>query len=75
MAGNVIYPQTDFTAQLKLFLITQGSRSPEQLDIIDILTKLQVLKWLSNPNGSYHLLETWDSERFLSKYLNAPKKF
>ena len=38
------------------------------------LIKLQILKWLSNPNGSCHLLETRDSGRFLSKYLNAPKK-
>ena len=36
--------------------------------------KLKILKWLSNPNSSWQLLETRDSDRCLSKYLNDPKK-
>ena len=42
---------------------TQSSPLPEQLGIIEMLTKLQILKWLSNPNGSWQLLETQDSDR------------
>ena len=30
---------------------------------ISNLTKLQILKWLSNGNGSWQLLETQDSDR------------
>ena len=44
-------------------LCTQSSPLPEQLGIIEMLTKLQILKWLSNPNGSWQLLETQDSDR------------
>jgi len=36
--------------------------------------KLKILKWLSNPDGTWQLLETQDSDRCLSRDLSDPKK-